>query len=651
MDRILVFDICSIFVLIVLLFSFHFHRMEKGQSNFTFRLLVLFVLVSAFADITRVSITRYAPHTTIWQNWFKVASYIYFLSRNLTNPVFVLFIYAISGMWHKFKSNKLVRAVWDFFVIAITLIILIGAITNTLFKVSADLEFSRGPLMMELYIVNGLCFLYTLICIILNKNALEGRRFNLLISVITISILGVVIQLFFPKFAVEIMCTTFPLFFIFLLIQRPEENIDYIANCLNYFAFVNDLKQHEKVHNHITIGFIRIVNNKVFEKQCSDQAVQDLLSTISKTLYSFKTNNETEIYYLNSYTFGIMTTTEDENVINVFAQKCCDYLNEKKTVEKSDFLLTTKLYLLKCPEDLLSSKEVLTFLNTFADCITTTNKVIRYSDESHSKEFRIKRELNDIISRAIEKNNLQMHYQPILNVQTGKFESAEALIRLFDENYGFVSPGLFIPAAEQSGAIHEIGDFVLKEVFRFISETDFEAIGLKYIELNLSVAQCIEISLVPKINKMLAEAGIKKDQLNLEVTETAEDFDSEIFYKNIKSLANQGYDFSLDDFGTGYSNVERIINLPVSIIKLDKSFADEYENQNMEVIIKDTICMIKKINRHTLIEGIENEDQYNKFKEWGINYIQGYYFSKPLPEDKFVEFIKKNNTGAGEQDE
>ncbi len=224
-----------------------------------------------------------------------------------------------------------------------------------------------------------------------------------------------------------------------------------------------------------------------------------------------------------------------------------------------------------------------------------------------------------------------------------KFVSAEALIRLIDDKYGFVSPGLFIPAAEASGAIHQIGDYVIDAVCEFMSKCDLDKMGLEYIEINLSAAQCVETDLVFKVLSTLDKYKLTPDKINLEMTETAADADPSMVDSNLKRLNEKGIRFSLDDYGTGYSNIKRVISLPFDIVKLDKSFVDEMDDPQMWIVIKNTVNMLHEMKKDILVEGVEEEKTLNRFLNLGCEYIQGFYFSKPLPAREFIKFMLENN--------
>ncbi len=165
--------------------------------------------------------------------------------------------------------------------------------------------------------------------------------------------------------------------------------------------------------------------------------------------------------------------------------------------------------------------------------------------------------MDSILNRAITRQSFEMYYQPIYSIKEKKFVSAEALIRLNDLEHGFISPAVFIPAAESKGLILPIGDFVLESVYRFISELDFERLGLKYIEVNLSVAQCLQKDLPQKIEQLEKKYQVSPDRINFEITETTYENIGDVIHENLQAITARGYSFSLDDYGTGYSNIQR----------------------------------------------------------------------------------------------
>lgn len=149
--------------------------------------------------------------------------------------------------------------------------------------------------------------------------------------------------------------------------------------------------------------------------------------------------------------------------------------------------------------------------------------------------------------------------------------------------------------------------------------------------------------LADKTLEIMEKYGVSPDKINLEITKTAANYDQNIMMENIEKLHAQGISFSLDDYGTGYSNVERIMTLSLTIVKLDKSFVNMNRSSREWTILQNTVKMLKDIDMHIVVEGIETEESLQQFKELKCDYVQGYYFSKPVPEKEFVSYVYEHN--------
>ena len=142
---------------------------------------------------------------------------------------------------------------------------------------------------------------------------------------------------------------------------------------------------------------------------------------------------------------------------------------------------------------------------------------------------------------------------------------------------------------------------------------------------------------------IMKKYNVSPDRINLEITETAAAYEQDVMTDNLKQLAQAGISFSLDDYGTGYSNIQRVMHLPFKIIKLDKSFANEENNQKLWIFLKNTVKMLKEMDMEIVIEGVETQEMLEVFTDLQCDFVQGYIFSKPIPQDEFVAFITKAN--------
>ncbi|QGQ97899.1 EAL domain-containing protein [Paenibacillus psychroresistens] len=250
-------------------------------------------------------------------------------------------------------------------------------------------------------------------------------------------------------------------------------------------------------------------------------------------------------------------------------------------------------------------------------------------------------ELEQSFKRALAENEFELYYQPQQDFETNGIRGVEALLRWKHPSHGYISPADFIPIAEQTGFIVELGEWVLRKACQFIvrmSENGF--IPFK-VCVNISAMQLTRFDFVDMVFRCLAEEGARPDMLELEITETMliGSLDSSI--EPLLLLKERGIHIALDDFGTGYSSLNYLRKLPINHLKIDKSFVqDIVGNPGEQEIFNSIVDLVHKLKLTVTAEGVETEEQYAFVKQGGCNYLQGYYFCKPITEEAVVLFLK-----------
>ena len=260
------------------------------------------------------------------------------------------------------------------------------------------------------------------------------------------------------------------------------------------------------------------------------------------------------------------------------------------------------------------------------------------------KEERYKR-VAQAIGDARNTDRLKVHYQPIYNSKTGKIHSAEALARLKDPELGMVFPDEFIAVAEQTGDIAWIGEYVFGHACSFLASGGGDAYGLKTMEINLSTIQCLDPELPQKFSSIAASNHISPAHINLEITETAEVYSKAGMFNTMENLIKAGFSFALDDFGTGYANYSYLVNYPFQLVKVDKSFLWEAgKSPENRIVFENMLQLIEKLGKKAVVEGVETKQQLDFLIGAGVDYLQGYYYSKPIPGKQLISCIKEHNS-------
>ena len=265
-------------------------------------------------------------------------------------------------------------------------------------------------------------------------------------------------------------------------------------------------------------------------------------------------------------------------------------------------------------------------------------------DHSMQVAYIDKAKLAGELQEGIAKEQFKVYYQPVIDTKTGKIASAEALIRWIHPDKGFISPALFIPALEENGHISELDFYVLKKVWQFINDRCKNNKFVVPISVNLSWMDFYDEIMMEKILKEMdhfRENG-REHMARFEITETSYAAIRENRSGILESLRIKNAKILLDDFGSGFSSFGMLQDYDFDILKIDMSFIRKIgENPKTKSIVHSIIGMAHEIGIKTVAEGVETEEQVSFLRQSGCDYIQGYYYSKPLPEEEFVEFLEK----------
>ena len=427
-------------------------------------------------------------------------------------------------------------------------------------------------------------------------------------------------------------------------VQKPEEIVDSDTQFMKYSAYASDMKRNYRNAKNVDVVMLNLGSfssiGAMMGYDFSMLVLNDVVDRIRRV--NKLLDNKGELYYLDRGRFRMVFEEKNREKAAEAAELLVESLKEKSDFNNLDVSLNPFVILARCPEEIPDFKTLMIFGTDFHEKLKYEGRVMHVDEVYHKGLFEIHKNIDQIIEEALEFHRFQVYYQPIYSIEKGKFISAEALLRLFDPVYGFISPEILVTAAERSGAIHKIGDYVLEEVCKFIASGEFRSLGLEYIEVNLSVTQCMRVNLAEKVMSIMEKHQVSSELINLEITETAASHTQEIMAENLDKLTRAGVSFSLDDYGTGYSNIKRVIQLPLKIIKLDKTFVDEQDNPKTRVVLKNTVAMLKDMDMEIVVEGIETQEMLDFFTELQCDFIQGYFFSKPLPKPEFINFLRSS---------
>lgn len=477
-------------------------------------------------------------------------------------------------------------------------------------------------------------YVYVYYCILIlwilftYRKKLISSMFRCILKVFALSFLVMVLQYQFLSTSYTCMTFVFPMLVVLFLFHYNAYDIE--TGMLDYRAFGNYTKE---------------LNGKDFIML--SLYLRDLSAKKRKQLtpYFFHFNKQ---FFYNPCTFRmkdgqfvmIIKDDENKNADGKISRMLEDF---EKLYQK--FKADYKIAIIHSDKRLVSGDDYLT-LSDYIEGKTSINEVTFVTKEDIDVFIQRKyilTQLHDIHEKQdLEDERILIYCQPVRNTKTGVFSTAEVLMRLNVPGLGMVMPDTVIPLAEKYELIHTISKIVLNKTCKNIKQLETEGYEITRISVNFSITELNDEDFCEDLLSIMNHHGVSYDKIAVELTESRNEKDFEIMKQVMNRLQTNGVRFYLDDFGTGYSNFERIIELPIDIIKFDKSLtALSGKNANSRNLVGSFSDIFTRSNYQVLFEGVETEDDEMRCENMNALYLQGYKYSKPIPMMELRDFLPK----------
>ncbi|MGN0436435.1 MAG: EAL domain-containing protein [Wujia sp.] len=629
------YDFAAIALSLVTLLHYYGKKNIKTRQTKVFKWLLFMNLASAVLDIITAKFNVIDP--PIWVGYLVNIAYL--MVFNLMPYIYYKYLtYSInSGI----REKKYVRPLT-----VLPLSIIYGLLISTpwtglMFIYDGD-GYRHGPLFVMLYAVSILYMLMSLGAAIINRNRYTGRQRASIYFYTVVCVAAALLQMYFVGTQLVHYAAALAVLLCYLAIENPEDDEDKEFDIYNRNAFVKKINLSVRLGRKFRILGLNIVGHAATVDTIgvaeSQVIMKGIVSRIKDIVYPM------EMFNMSQGQFAMYT--EDMKIdINTLVDKIQQEFKKTFNYNGIGVALGSNMYQLEFPKDVSRLEDILDIMAYSADKKrNTTGEAVMHASSEILLDRRRENQVKQAIRQAVLDTKFQVFYQPIFSVQDGCYNSAEALVRLYDDELGFISPEEFIPMAEKNGLILEIGEFVFREVCKMFCQNRLTELGIKYVEVNLSVVQCMQERLHEILVSIMDEYNVPYECINLEITETATTANVEVLENNMEQLMARGITFSLDDYGTGYSNTSNVIKYPFYIIKLDKSMVwTAMENERAKSALKHTVAMIKDLGMHIVAEGVENEEHIRILTDMGCDYLQGFYFSKPIPAQEFIACVRHGN--------
>lgn len=633
------FDIAAVFLTLFIAYYIIFKKGIRKHANRVFLGMIVINFIAEISDIFGSLANNYPEMTTevIKDFW----NYLYISSHNTLAYVLVVYVFYLIG-YEKSKRTVLLISATPF--AAEMAILFTNPFHKRIFYYDEAGKYLHGNLFFIIYAIALAYMSFAIYLTIRHRKGISSSITKALLFFISITFVPVVIQIIFPEYLLTLFFETIGLMGLLFTIESKEETINPTTGALNRYALNGALDRAMVYKGHVLL-LIKIPNLNYYNKMIGFDNMNGILRRISQ--WMDETFKDYVAYDCGRGHFAVLCEGITDAEIALIREKTMSRF--EKAWGKGEFSLVfpVQFGVIHLLEDVKTLDDVFMLIDSTFDGKVSSDLDVQKAVYKYERGVLIER----LIDKALKNKSFEVYYQPIWNSNEGKFTSAEALCRLIDSEYGVIPPDEFIPVAERNGSILDIGLFVFEEVCRSYQEERLKMLGIEYVEVNLSVVQCLSKNLMRSFDEILNKYQLSAERINLEITESATTENQKVLYDTIEVLKNSKFSFSLDDYGTGYSNISYMYEMPFSIIKIDKSILWKAKDpvsgeseKNGYIYLENTIRMLKEMGYSVLVEGVETVEQKMLLEELGCDYLQGYYFSKPVQKQVFTDFIKVVNT-------
>ena len=621
-------EVCALLFLVCLLIRSIADKKFVSKVNIIFGSAIVVGVLDVLLDIISAVLIDHPDAVSERFSFFLNGTFYFF---QLCFPCllysFLLYVAAI--------STKTRRKMYLFFIPSgIYFAILLS---NPFTKLVFDIDYTQadvlvhGPLFMGLYAVTF--FYVALTCstlIILNRRIEKQLQVTMGFS-LAIIVAMLLIQILFPRYLLTGVAISFCCWINYEQLSSGDLT-DRVTGVYNYNAFMNYVKSEIDFPRHHYLIVCHVGNITQINSTFGFLTGNHVYKEIGNFFVSFGKNF---VFRVSNSRFVLAFKDENdmERALLIIKSK----FEKPWLVDGMEFNISASGHYVKGEIDAKNTSDYIEFITNLEFKVKRPDgeNFVLVSEESIKKLSRDK-EIEKALREAIENNfrGFEMNYQPIYEINKNTFNHSEALIRFTDPALGKIPPAEFIPIAEACGLAQKIDRYVLRTTCEFLQKHS----NIDFLDINISGAEFFN-NPSKEFTKIVKSYGVDPRKLVIEVTETATIAYPEKLEKFMKDMIREGFAFAIDDFGTGYSNISRILQTSFSIIKFDKTFLAS--NETAEKILQSMTSLLKNLKISIVIEGVETKEQYEHMKELGIEYIQGYYFSKPLTEQAYIKFMSK----------
>ena len=646
------YPICALLFLLVIMLHFFSKRQLPVIRNRMFTVAILLSCTYAVFEVFATMVIRHADSVPAVLSYMVLT--IFFILR-LSFPVLMI-LHTLS-----ITQDLKMRQFWAISIMMIpaafcAAVILTNPVTEQFFYLEEGV-IVRGNLFSGIYLVNALAVLACMICACVRRNMVDRNRFLTIATYMILACTASVIEVFRPSANVSSVAVAAAMLVAFLSLPDEKSMTDHLTGLLNLDAMMNYIDELIARETHYYVIVMKVENirriNSIFGYTIGSltlRSVADYLSAFSPDLRKNGTADARKLdrklppawaFRLMSNQFAVISTEEKTHeTLLALLQKRFD---DPWTIRGLELNLTLTSAEMKDVSAFGSGEELYKVVEIMLPSVPKGDTVTLSERELERVEKHIR--LESSLEKALESGDLDIRFQPVLSLATGRFTRAEALVRFSSEEWGDVPPSEFIPIAEKRGLGAIVDEFVLRKTCEWIRDAgDLE---LDYVSVNVSVTDFISEAFPGKVCAILKEYGVPYKKLVLEIPDAAVKTTMMLMLQNMSFLSAMGVGFAMDGVPLSAGDLAQLAMLPISILKLDRSVVEEVEaSPKARILFENMIDLLRKMEIHSVVLGAETAATASWVENCRPDMVQGFYYARPMDGETCLEFIRRANSQA-----
>ncbi len=492
------------------------------------------------------------------------------------------------------------------------------------------------------YFYVGFYFFLDGVLLFARRSVVDLRTKIIMIMYAAVAIGMIVIQYHVRGLLLTSVSNALIVLMIYLSMQNPREMIDSASGIGNESAFQMQLAHVLSRKDAVHVITVRFAKTERIHAALGIGSSNELLRQVG--LFLLHLCGTSHVFRIENDTFSVLVPAPAGREVQ---EKIRERFRQDWRVQENRVMLYMDMVIQHYPEDFGTVPDFFGMKQfLFEQAQTKGSSAVVEMDEALAKQYSRRTKVEAAMLGAIRDRNFKVFYQPIYSMREKRIVSLEALVRLNDAELGFIPPDEFIALAERDGNIVHIGEQVLEEACRFLAKHVLSnaSLGIRTIQVNVSMVQCLRQSLTETILPVLERYHIPPSMITLEITENVAVSTPELLQRHMGELAERGITFAMDDYGSGNANCSCLIQFPFKEIKIDKEIVwASFENPTARMVLENEIRIIHGLGLPLVVEGIETAEQSAAMEQLGVEYIQGYYYGRPMSETECLRHIRQCN--------